>query len=96
MGPAPHKQRSRRSARFRLPGRITMAVGGGAVALALVAAGCSSSSSSAPTTGARVTGGTAVWALPPASTPNYVFPFESSAYISVINSNNFSQLMYRP
>jgi peptide/nickel transport system substrate-binding protein len=96
MGPAPDKQRSRRSTRFRLPGRITMAVGGGAVALALVAAGCSSSSSTTPTTGGKVKGGTAVWALPPATTPNYVFPFESSAYISVINSNNFAQLMYRP
>jgi peptide/nickel transport system substrate-binding protein len=78
---------------------MTMAVGAGAVALALVAAGCSSSSSTTPsgtTTGAKVKGGTAVWALPPSSTPNYIFPFESSAYISVINSDNFAQLMYRP
>jgi peptide/nickel transport system substrate-binding protein len=78
---------------------MTMAVGAGAVALALVAAGCSSSSSttgSGTTTGAKVKGGTAVWALPPSSTPNYIFPFESSAYISVINSDNFAQLMYRP
>ncbi len=79
---------------------MTMAVGAGAVALALVAAGCSSSTStttsSGTTTGAKVKGGTAVWALPPSSTPNYIFPFESSAYISVINSDNFAQLMYRP
>jgi peptide/nickel transport system substrate-binding protein len=74
-----------------------MAVGGGAVALALVAAGCSSSSTnSSSTTGAKQKGGTAVWALPPASTPNYIFPFTSSAYISVINSNNFAQFLYRP
>ena len=78
---------------------MTMAVGGSVVALALVAAGCSSGSSSTTsgtTTGAKVKGGTAVWALPPSTTPNYIFPFESSAYISVINSSNFAQLMYRP
>src|SRR6516225_3200615 len=98
MGPAPHEQRSRRSTRFRLRRRMTMAVGGGAVALALVAAGCSSSSTttSGSTAGTKVKGGTAVWALPPASTPNYIFPFTSSAYISVINSNNFAQFLYRP
>jgi peptide/nickel transport system substrate-binding protein len=96
MGPAPHEQRSRRSKRFRL-GRMTMAVGSGVVAIALVAAGCSSSSTnSGSTTGAKQQGGTAVWAEPPATTPNYIFPFESSAYISVINSSNFAQLMYRP
>jgi peptide/nickel transport system substrate-binding protein len=76
---------------------MTMAVGSGAVALALVAAGCSSGSSSTPTTGGtKVKGGTAVWAEPPSTTPNYIFPFTSSAYISVINGNNFTQLMYRP
>jgi len=97
MGPAPQERSSRRA--WRLGGRMTMAVGAGAVALALVAAGCSSSSSttsSGTTTGAKVKGGTAVWAEPPSTTPNYIFPFESSAYISVINSSNFAQLMYRP
>jgi peptide/nickel transport system substrate-binding protein len=66
-------------------------------AVAIAAAGCSSSTTpSGPATGAKVKGGTAVYALPPSTTPNYIFPFESSAYISVINSNNFAQLMYRP
>jgi peptide/nickel transport system substrate-binding protein len=98
MGPAPHEQRSRRSTRPRLRSRMTMAVGGGVVALALVAAGCSSSSTTTPSTssGKPVMGGTAVWALPPSTVPNYIFPFESSAYISVVNSSNFAQLMYRP
>jgi peptide/nickel transport system substrate-binding protein len=97
MGPAPHEQRSRRTTRFRLRSRMTMGVGAGAVALAIIAAGCSSSSTTpTSTSGAKVKGGTAVWALPPSSTPNYIFPFESSAYISVINSSNFAQLMYRP
>src|ERR1700722_8899353 len=100
MGPAPHEQRSRRSTRRRL-GRMTMAVSAGAAALALVAAGCSSSNSSSGgsgsgTTGARQQGGTAVWAEPPSTTPNYIFPFTSSAYISVINASNFTNLMYRP
>ncbi len=73
-------------------------MGVGAVALALTAAACSSSSSStsSSSSGTAVTGGTAVWALPPSTTPNYIFPFESSAYISVVNSDNFAQLMYRP
>ncbi len=97
MGPAPQKQGSRRARRLR--GRMTMAVGGSVVALALVAAGCSSSSSSSTggtSTGTKVKGGTAVWAEPPSTTPNYIFPFTSSAYISVINASNFTNLMYRP
>src|SRR5690348_2108026 len=97
MGPAPQKQRSRRARRLR--GRMTMAVGGSVVALALVAAGCSSGSSSSTggsSAQTKVKGGTAVYALPPSATPNYIFPFESSAYISVINASNFANLMYRP
>jgi peptide/nickel transport system substrate-binding protein len=73
-----------------------LALSGGAVALALVAAGCSSSGSSAPAAGKKIAGGTAVMALPPSTQPNYIFPFTSSAYISVINSNYFAFLMYRP
>src|SRR5215471_8228549 len=95
MGPAPQKQRSHRAGRLR--GRMTIAVGGGVVALALVAAGCSSgSSTSTPAAGTTVQGGTAVWALPPSTTPNYIFPFTSSAYISVYNLSTFSNLMVRP
>ena len=85
MGPAPQKQTSRRATRLR--GRMTLAVGGSVVALALVAAGCSSSSSSSTsgtTTSTKVKGGTAVYALPPSTTPNYIFPLTSSAYISVV------------
>src|SRR5262249_56095924 len=46
--------------------------------------------------GAKIKGGTAVWALPPASAPNYIFSFESSAYLSTYNNLSFAQLMYRP
>ncbi len=56
----------------------------------------SGSSSSASTAGTPVTGGTATWAEPPSDTPNYIFPFTSSAYISVSNIDQFSFLMYRP
>src|SRR5271163_2978524 len=56
----------------------------------------SSSSSSAQATGTPVSGGTATYAELPATTPNYIFPFTSSAYISVSNLNLFQYLMYRP
>src|ERR1043165_5200210 len=98
MGPAPQEQGNRRARRLR--GRMTIAVGASAVALALIAAGCSSSSSNCggggTSAGTKVKGGTAVWAEPPSTTPNYIFPFTSSAYISVINASNFTNLMYRP
>src|SRR6185312_6088662 len=77
--------------------RRLLAASACAGALALLAAGCGSSSgTTAPAGGKPVTGGTAVWAEPPSTTPNYIFPYESSSYISIINDNNFAQLMYRP
>jgi peptide/nickel transport system substrate-binding protein len=64
----------------------------------LVAAGCSSTSgSSAPPTGGTPTnGGTAVFAEQPSTPPNYIFPFTSSSFISIVNLNDFSFLLYRP
>ena len=65
------------------------------------AAACGSSSSSgaggtsAPA-GARQAGGTATYALPPSTVPNYIFPFSSSTYFSVVNAEYFQYLMYRP
>jgi peptide/nickel transport system substrate-binding protein len=98
MGLAPAKQKSKSSAKFRLPSRMTMALAGSVVALVLVAAGCSSSgtSSSSSGGGTKVKGGTAVFALPPSTVPNYIFPMTSSAYISIYNLNTFSNLMVRP
>ena len=64
--------------------------------MALVAAGCSTTSSSGPANGAKISGGTAVYTEPPSTVPNYIFPFTSSAYISVINLEDFGFLMYRP
>jgi len=82
-----------------LRGRMPMTVAGGVVALALVAGGCTGTSTGSGGTApadAKIKGGTAVWALPPASAPNYIFPFESSAYLSTYNNLSFAQLMYRP
>ena len=69
-----------------------------AVASITVLAACSSSSSSPSTSAsaAPVTGGTATWAELPATIPNYIFPFDSSAYFSVANLSQFQFLMYRP
>ena len=71
--------------------------------LALALAACSSStggsgspSASTGATGAKVTGGTATWALLPSSVPNYIFPFSSSTYFSTVNFAEFQYLMYRP
>ncbi len=71
------------------------AVVAGAAVCALVAAGCSTSSS-APTGTKPVTGGTAVMAEPASATPNYIFPYVSSTYISDLNLFDFQYLMYRP
>jgi peptide/nickel transport system substrate-binding protein len=80
--------------------RAVLAAACGAAALALTAAACGgnggASGTSAPTGGTPVNGGTATYALPPSTTPNYIFPFASSAYFSVVNSEDFQYLMYRP
>ena len=78
---------------------MPMAAACGAAVLAFVAGGCTSTSTtpgSTATAGAKIKGGTAVWAQPPSSAPNYIFPFVSSAYISAANGASFAQLMYRP
>jgi peptide/nickel transport system substrate-binding protein len=71
----------------------------GAAAIAVTAAACGSSGgsgASTPTGGTAVSGGTATFALPPSTTPNYIFPFDSSTYFSVVNEEDFQYLMYRP
>ena len=64
--------------------------------IALGACSSTGSSSSSPATGTPETGGTATFAELPATTPNYIFPFTSSAYISVSNTDLFQYLLYRP
>ena len=69
----------------------------GVVALALVAAGCTNSSSStASGSSTPVKGGTAVFAEPPDSPPDYIFPFMDSAVSNNVNLFDFTYLMYRP
>jgi peptide/nickel transport system substrate-binding protein len=71
---------------------------------AAVVAGCSNSNNSssgtgpgaASTTGTPVNGGTATFAELPGTPPNYIFPFTSSSYISVSNTDLFQYLLYRP
>jgi len=92
MGSWPERQGSSRSGRR---GRM-LAVAVGAVALALGAGACSSSTSSGSSPGAPVKGGTAVMAEPPSQTPNYIFPFMSTAVSSNQNLFDFTYLMYRP
>jgi peptide/nickel transport system substrate-binding protein len=74
------------------------AVGGLAIAAASITAlaACGGTSSSSAAAGTPVSGGTATFAELPATTPNYIFPFTSSAYISVSNLNLFQYLLYRP
>jgi peptide/nickel transport system substrate-binding protein len=75
--------------------RYGLLLAAGIVALSVVAAGCSSSSPSATGT-TPVTGGTAVWAEPPATLPTYIFPYVDSANISNVNLFDLQYLMYRP
>jgi peptide/nickel transport system substrate-binding protein len=89
--PGKHKRRNRRAL-----------AAGGAAALILAAAACGSSGSSGSsgsqgnTGGTKQTGGTAAYALPPSTIPNYIFPFQSSTYFSTVNAEYFQYLMYRP
>jgi peptide/nickel transport system substrate-binding protein len=41
-------------------------------------------------------GGTVVWAMQPATKPNWIFPFSPATYFSVSNLTQFAMLMYRP
>jgi peptide/nickel transport system substrate-binding protein len=82
--------------RRRRPRRIFAALCGVA-AVAVVAAACSSNNNNTPSAGGSpVAGGTATFALPPSTVPNYIFPFDSSTYYSVTNEEDFQYLLYRP
>jgi peptide/nickel transport system substrate-binding protein len=79
--------------RFKLRASMLAA---GVAALGLAAAGCAGTSGGTSASGAPVTGGTAVLAEPPSTTPNYIWPFTPSADFSDINTWNLQNLMYRP
>ena len=67
----------------------------GLLALAVAIAGCGLSTARANGR-IPVQGGTASYALPPNQQPVYIFPFDSSSYFSVVNTDYFQYLMYRP
>src|SRR6202167_1663599 len=77
--------------------RLRLGLSAIAVAVAtLAAAACSSSSGAANSaTGKPVSGGTAVFAEPPGTTPNYIFPMLTAAYYSVANIEQFQRLSFR-
>src|ERR1700677_338896 len=94
MGESPSRRR-----RFR--GLLIAACAAAPTALTAAACGSSGSASSgagaaAPTGGTALVGGTATYALPPSTVPNYIFPFDSSTYFSVVNAEDFQYLLYRP
>ncbi|HEX6933201.1 MAG TPA: ABC transporter substrate-binding protein [Streptosporangiaceae bacterium] len=68
-------------------------VAGLAVALAAAGCGLASPGNSGHT---PTTGGTATYALPANSTPNYIFPFTPGQYFTVVNTDNLQYLLYRP
>lgn len=103
----PEKREGRqRPPRERTPARaaartaVRAAAGAAGALLAVSAAACGAgsgqSSSTVPRGGTPVSGGTARYALPPSTVPNYIFPFSSSTYFSVVNAEYFQYLMYRP
>ncbi|MGH3166876.1 MAG: ABC transporter substrate-binding protein [Trebonia sp.] len=79
--------------------RRSLRLGLGAVAVAMaamVAAACSSSGGAGGSAGGKpVSGGTAVFAEPPGTTPNYIFPMLTAAYYSVANIEQFQRLSFR-
>jgi peptide/nickel transport system substrate-binding protein len=91
MGRSPQRGRMR----FALRSKV-LAAGVGAAALSLAAAACTGSADNGPTGGTPAKGGTAVYALQPSSTPNYIFPYASSAYFTVPNIDYLQLMLYRP
>ncbi len=103
MGSHPEQQRARglwfgiraagRGRRTRLARRALITACGAAL-IASVAAACGSSNG--PSGGTKVSGGTATYALPPSTTPNYIFPMANSTYFSVVNLSYLQYFLYRP
>jgi peptide/nickel transport system substrate-binding protein len=73
----------------------------GLAVAALLVAACSGNAPTPPRVSAvvshaRLAGGTASWAEPSGSTPNYIFPFMNLTYDSAANVDQLQELMYRP
>ncbi len=76
--------------------RMATIAGCGAAAIALVVGACGSSGSSSSSGGTKEAGGVATYALPPSTTPNYIFPMSNSTYFSVSNISYLQDFLYRP
>lgn len=74
--------------------RVTLGCAG-LLALAVAAAGCGTHSRP-PVGNIPVNGGTVTYALPPNTTPNYIFPFAPPVVYTIVNLDNLQYLMYRP
>ena len=74
--------------------RVARAVAAVAVAAALSATSVAWAGSSH--SGKRTAGGTATLALPPGTTPDFIFPLVDGAHYSVANIEQFQRLMWRP
>ncbi|MEW2547294.1 peptide ABC transporter substrate-binding protein [Streptomyces sp. NPDC047002] len=82
----------------RTPARIRVIAAALAAALAVVLSGCTRQGGTihmAPTGGTPVEGGTVTMALPPAATPNWIFPIGPPGYGATYNSS-LQQLFYLP
>jgi len=56
--------------------------------------GCATGGSEGP--GKPTAGGTVTYALPPNTTPNYIFPFTPGQYFTQVKTGNLQYLLYRP
>jgi peptide/nickel transport system substrate-binding protein len=75
--------------------RQAVAACGGLLAVGLVTAGCGAAGAN-PGGDTPVGGGTVTYALQPNQTPDYIFPFTNGNAFTVVNTDTFQYLMYRP
>jgi peptide/nickel transport system substrate-binding protein len=90
----PRQQAPRQHSPRRRRLRGALAVCGAVTGLALIAA-CGTGTSAA-IGNTPVDGGTASWAMQPATWPNFIFPFTPPNDFSITNTDYFQDLMYRP
>jgi peptide/nickel transport system substrate-binding protein len=76
-------------------GAVAIAAGAALLASACGSSSGSGSGSGGSSGGTAVSGGTATFAEPPGTTPNYIFPMLTGAYYSVANIEQFQRLSFR-
>src|SRR5215472_2409122 len=81
---------------FASQARRRVALGcAGLLTLAVAAAGCGAHNRSGVGS-TPVNGGTATYALPANTTPNYIFPFDPPIYYTIVNLDDLQYYLYRP